>query len=270
MTSDRFSLTGKVAIVTGGTGILGSASCRALSEHGARVVVLDRDQEACRALAGELSESGNSALGLAVDIRNKSAIDEMVKKVVETFGRIDVLHNNAAWKSEDLSKFFAPFETYDLETWRDVFSVNVDGAMMMAQACGEQMIKQQSGGSIINVCSIYGISAPDQRIYEGSEYNGRPINTPGSYCASKAALVGLSQYLATYWGKDKIRVNILTPGGVESGQNQTFQDNYNRRVPLGRMASKEDLMGALVFLASDASQYVTGQNLVVDGGLTCW
>jgi NAD(P)-dependent dehydrogenase (short-subunit alcohol dehydrogenase family) len=148
--------------------------------------------------------------------------------------------------------------------------VNIDGMFLMAQAVGKQMIAQGHGGSIIQTASIYGVAAPDQRIYEGSQYLGRPINTPAVYSASKAAVIGLTRYLASYWGSQGIRVNTLTPGGVESGQNDVFSRKYSARVPLGRMARTDEMQSALLFLASDASSYVTGQNLIIDGGLTCW
>ena len=159
---------------------------------------------------------------------------------------------------------------YDLNTWNEIFSVNVAGMFLVAQAAGRQMIAQGQGGSIINTASIYGVVAPDQRIYEGSHYLGRAINTPASYSASKAAVIGLARYLAAYWAHHGIRVNVLTPGGIESGQNETFSRRYSARVPLGRMGNANELHGALLYLASGASSYVTGQNIIVDGGLACW
>lgn len=148
-------------------------------------------------------------------------------------------------------------------------SVNLDGYFFMAQAVGPRMAVRKRG-SIIQTCSIYGVVGPDQRIYEGSEYLGMPINTPAVYSASKAGVVGLTRYLATYWGKDSVRVNALTPGGVASGQNDEFNRKYAARVPLGKMADPDDMANALLYLASDASKYVTGHNLIVDGGLTAW
>jgi NAD(P)-dependent dehydrogenase (short-subunit alcohol dehydrogenase family) len=141
---------------------------------------------------------------------------------------------------------------------------------LMAQAVGIQMKKQRRGGSIIQTASAYGIMAPDQRIYEGSWYMNRRINTPAVYSTSKAAVVGLSRFLATYWAQDNIRVNTLVPGGAESGQNEEFKRRYGARVPLGRMAQPFEIVGAVLYLASDASRYVTGHSLVVDGGLNAW
>jgi len=180
------------------------------------------------------------------------------------------LHNNAASKSVDLDAFFASFEDYSPAEWRRIMGVNIDGMFFVAQAVGRQMIEQGSGGSIIQTSSIYGIRASDKRIYEGSSYMGRQISNPAVYSAYKAAVVGLTKYLAAYWADHGIRVNTLVPAGVESGQNETFKMRYSSRVPMGRMARPEEMVGALIFLASDASSYVTGQELVVDGGLSAW
>ena len=149
-------------------------------------------------------------------------------------------------------------------------AVNIDGMFLVAQPVGKHMIKHGEGGSIIQTSSIYGIMAPDQRIYEGSFYMGRSINTPAVYSTSKAAVIGLTKYLAAYWADKGIRVNTLTPGGVESGQNETFKQRYSARIPLGRMAKPDEMVSALIYLASDASIYVTGQNIIVDGGLSAW
>jgi len=179
------------------------------------------------------------------------------------------LLNNAASKGSNLDQFFTPFENYSLQTWREVMAVNIDGLFLVAQSVGNHM-KALGGGSIIQISSIYGVVAPDQRIYEGSEYNGRAINTPAVYSVSKAAVLGLTSYLSTYWADSKIRVNTLTPGGIASGQNGEFNKKYSNRVPLGRMGEAAELTGALIYLASDASSYVTGQNIIVDGGLSAW
>jgi NAD(P)-dependent dehydrogenase (short-subunit alcohol dehydrogenase family) len=209
-------------------------------------------------------------LGVACDVSDPASVGAMVGSIKTAFGHIDVLHNNAAAKSDDLAAFFAPFEDYSLEQWRKIMAVNLDGAFLVAQSIGREMVEQGAGGSIIQTASIYGAVAPDQRIYEGSEYMRRSINTPAVYSASKAGIIGLTRYLATYWASYNIRVNTLTPGGIESGQNETFVQRYSGRVPMNRMAKVTELVGALLYLASDASSYVTGQNLIVDGGLTAW
>ena len=191
-------------------------------------------------------------------------------KSLHRFGAIHVLHNNAASKSADLDAFFASTEEYSLSEWRKIMAVNVDGLFLVAQAVGRQMQKQGTGGSIIQTSSIYGLVSSDKRIYEGSFYLGRQISNPAVYSTSKAAVVGLTRYLAANWGDARIRVNALVPAGVESGQNDTFKARYSARVPLGRMAQGDEMVGALVYLASDASSYVTGHCLVVDGGLSAW
>ncbi|WP_346353463.1 SDR family oxidoreductase [Azotosporobacter soli] len=266
-----FSLQGKRAIVTGGAGILGGRFCEGLAAHGADVAVVDLDAERVVQLSAELEQRyGVRSVGITCDVTSPQAVAQMVDTVVKIWGGIDVLHNNAASKSDNLAAFFAPFEEYSLEEWRKIMSVNIDGMFLVAQAVGKQMVVQQTGGSIIQTASIYGIMAPDKRIYEGSSYLGMEINTPAVYAASKAAVVGLTKYLATYWAEHNIRVNTLTPGGVESGQNDEFKRRYSTRVPLGRMAHRDEMVGALVYLASEASSYMTGQNLIVDGGLSAW
>ena len=267
----RFDLQGKVAIVTGGAGTLGRHFCAGLAEAGATVVVADVDGAGAQKLAGELRRRyEGSALGLECDVSDPESVEAMVARVVAEYGGIDVLHNNAAGKTEDLDAFFAPFEEYTLQQWRKVMAVNLDGMFLVAQAVGKRMAERGKGGSIIQTASIYGIMAPDHRIYEGSMYLGRQINTPAAYTASKAGIIGLTRHLATYWADKGIRVNTLTPGGTESGQNEEFKRRYSSRVPLGRMAVPEEMVGALLYLASDASAYVTGQNIIVDGGLNAW
>lgn len=266
-----FDLTGKTAIITGGAGILGRHFCSGLAESGADIAVVDIREEMARELADELGDKyGRQAIGIGCDVSAPPSVQAMLERVVNKFGKIDILHNNAASKSDDLGAFFALFEDYSLEQWRAVMNVNLDGMFLVAQAVGRQMVKQGHGGSIIQTASIYGLMAPDQRIYEGAEYLGQRINTPAAYTASKAAVIGLTKHLATYWANQKIRVNTLTPGGTESGQNEEFNRRYSSRIPLGRMANATEMVGALLFLASDASSYVTGQNLIVDGGLAAW
>lgn len=267
-----FNLEKKTAIVTGGSGILGLEFCRTLAENGANVVLVDKTYEQA-SLAVDKLLTGNQVLKIIpmqCDVTNVDEVNKIVVETVGQFGSIDILHNNAATKTADLSDFFEPFETYNLNTWREVMSVNLDGMFLMAQAVGRQMLKQSSSSSIIQTSSIYGVVAPDKRIYSGSNYLGREINTPAVYAASKSAVIGLTRYLAAYWGESNIRVNSLSPGGIESGQNMTFKNLYSNRVPLGRMGRADELNSALLFLASDASSYMTGQNLIIDGGLTCW
>lgn len=262
-----FQLGGKVALVTGGAGILGRKFCAGLERAGAKVAVVDLDASVAQAIAASL---GENAAGFGCNVAEPESVRACVDAVIARFGWIDILHNNAATKSHDVRAFFAPFEDYSLDTWRDVMSVNIDGMFLMAQAVGKHMLARGQGGAVIQTASIYGLVGPDSRIYEGSDYLGGPINTPAVYAASKAAVVGLTRWLATHWAKEGIRVNCLVPGGVSSGQNSTFSRRYAERVPLGRMAEAEEIVPALLYLASNASSYVTGQVLAVDGGWTAW
>ena len=267
---NRFDLSGKVTVITGGLGILGRRFCRGFCEGGGDLAILDSKKDEDGFVKTLRSEYGARVISVQCNVSAPESVADATREVMGEFGQVDVLFNNAASKSSDLDAFFASFEDYSLEEWRKVMSVNLDGVFLMAQAFGHEMVKAGRGGSIIQTASIYGHVAPDQRIYEGSEYEGRAINTPAVYTASKAGVIGLTKYLACYWGDKNIRVNTLTPGGVESGQNEEFKKRYSARTPLGRMADADDMVGAAVYLASDASRYVTGQNIIVDGGLSCW
>ena len=260
-------LDGQVALVTGGGGILGSRFCAGLAEAGAQVAVVDLSLDAASAAAAPL---GDRAAAFACDVADPASVAACVAAVLARFGRIDVLLNNAATKTADVRNFFAPFEDYSIDTWREVMSVNIDGMFLMAQAVGKAMLAAGRGGRVIQTASIYGLVGPDSRIYEGSDYLGGPINTPAVYSASKAAVVGLTKWLATHWAPHNIRVNCLVPGGVGSGQNNVFGEKYSSRVPMGRMAQADEMVGPMLFLASDASSYVTGQVLAADGGWTAW
>ena len=261
--SDAFSLDGKVVVLSGAAGIIGAQVVKAFVEAGARVFALDRD---AGLLQERLGTSHASMITCVADVSSRDSLVQAHAVLESKWGTADALLNNAATKSEN---FFEPFETFPVNEWNDVMSVNLTGAMLCAQVFGTPMARRASG-SIVNTLSIYGIVAPDQRIYEGSEYLGRAINTPAIYAASKAGLWGLTKYLAAYWGHRGVRVNAVTPGGVFSGQNDTFVENYSRRTPLGRMAEADDMVQAMRYLTSDAAKYVTGHNLVVDGGWTAW
>ena len=266
-----FDLTGKIAVVTGGAGILGEHFCAGLVESGAKVAVVDLDQEKAMRLAKELNlRYKGEVIGVGCDVSDPASVKVMVSHVLAILGEINILHNNAAGKSDNLDAFFAPLEEYSLDQWRKIMSVNLDGMFIVAQAVGKQMVAQGKGGSIIQTASIYGVMSPDHRIYEGSFYLNRQINTPAVYTASKAGVVGLTKYLATYWADKGIRVNTLTPGGIDSGQNDEFKRRYSSRIPMNRMADVHEMVGALLYLASNASSYVTGQNIIVDGGLSVW
>ena len=273
---DLFRLDGRVAMITGGAGLLGRRYCEALVQAGGRVIVGDIDGPKAAALAREL---GEGALGLALDVADPAAVQGAVRRGVSQFGRLDILVNNAALTvrggSETLSPgdYFAPFEEYRLDVWNQALETNLTGMLLCAQAAGRQMLEQSpSGGVIVNIASTYGVVAPDPRLYEGvkSPYADTGFNTPVSYAVTKTAVLGLTRYLATYWGSKNIRVNALTPHGVFDNHDDTFVRNFVYRSPLGRMARNDEYRGALLFLVSDASSYMTGANLIVDGGWTAW
>jgi NAD(P)-dependent dehydrogenase (short-subunit alcohol dehydrogenase family) len=274
---DLFRLDGRVALVTGGAGLLGRGYCEALLQAGARVVIADLDGAQAHDLAKQLST--NDALGLQMDVSNESSVNRSIEMATNHFGRIDILVNNAALTvrggSERLqpADYFAPFEEYKREVWDQALSVNLTGMLLCAQAAGKLMLRQDPpGGVMVNISSTYGVVAPDQRLYDDvkSPYADTSFNTPVSYADTKTAVLGLTRYLATYWGSKNIRVNALTPHGVFDNHDDSFVRNFVYRSPLGRMARNDEYRGALLFLVSDASSYMTGANLIVDGGWTAW
>ncbi len=266
---DRFDLTGRTAVVTGGGGLLGCVFARALAEHGAAVAVLDVDAAAAASTVDELDAIGAQVLAVSCDVADPDAVDAAVAAVETWRGVPHVLINNAATKTDDVRAFFSDSASTDLELWRKVMAVNLDGMFLVARAFGARMVAE-GRGSIVQTASIYGMVAPDLRIYADLEFLGAPMTSPITYSASKAGVLGMTRHLAVEWAPEGVRVNTLVPGGVRSGQDERFVARYSDRVPLGRMAQPEEMTGAVVFLASDASSYVTGQAIVVDGGLTAW
>jgi 2-deoxy-D-gluconate 3-dehydrogenase len=270
----KFDLTGRVAVVTGGVGLLGAEFCRTLAEAGAAVAVVDLNGSASQAAAESLTNGGYNALALPTDITQPDSVNAAVDKIVSQFGRIDILVNSAAldpkFDPEAVNKGITPgaFEDYPLDLWKSALNVNLTGMFLMTQACVRPMIDQGKKGSIINICSTYGLNGPDQRIYvkEGKRVAFKPVY----YTVTKAGVMGFTKYLAAYYAETEIRVNALTPGGVFNNHEDYFVKNYSSKTILGRMAKKDEMNGALLFLASDASSYMTGNNLVVDGGWTAW
>ncbi len=264
---DLFSLQNKTAIVTGALGLIGKKHCEALANAGANVIVADINGEAAIAFAAQL---GDNHLGIALNVTDKASIEKLRDAVIEKYGTIDVLVNNAAindmFENPVMAKELSAFENYPLEAFQQSIDVNITGVFLCSQVLGSVMAKQENG-SIINIASTYGMVGPDQSIYR-DECGEQTFYKSAAYPVTKGAVINFTRFLASYWGHKGVRVNTLSPGGVENNQNEFFIQNYAAKTPLGRMAKANDYQGALIFLASEASAYMTGANLVVDGGWT--
>lgn len=271
---DKFNLAGKVAVVTGGAGLLGKEFCRTLAEAGASLAVVDLNAETAGKAAESLRADGFQAQAVPTDITNPDSVKALVESTLKAFGRLDILVNSAAmdpkFDPDALGKGLTPgrFEDYPLDQWNAAMNVNLTGMFLVTQACVKPMLEQGKKGSIINICSTYGLNGPDQRIYikDGKRLAYKPVY----YTVTKAGVMGFTKYLAAYYMGTEIRVNALTPGGVYNNHDESFVTNYSAKTILGRMARKDEMNGALLFLASDASTYMTGNNVVVDGGWTAW
>src|ERR1035438_924812 len=269
---ELFDLTGRVAIVTGGAGLLGYHHGAVLAAAGAHVVLLDLSAADPAMRAKELTDAhGVKCLGLAVDITNETSLKETCTLIIQKFGRIDVLINNAANnpKMEDGTATWTRLENFPLEVWDADIRVGLTGAFLCSRVFGAEMAKRKSG-VIVNVASDLAVIAPDQRLYrvEGLPEEQQPVK-PVTYSVVKTALLGLTRYLATYWSSSNIRVNAISPGGVFNGQPEVFLSKLKQLIPLERMANRDEYQGAILFLCSDASSYMTGSNLVIDGGRSC-
>ncbi len=269
---EKFDLHGRTAVVTGGAGLLGRQFSLALAQAGANVLVADLAQSAAEAHALTLREQGLRAEGTAVDVTDPNSTQAMAQAAREIFGSLDVLVNSAA-----LDPKFDPanasaqganaFEGYSLESWRQALDVNLTGMFLASQAAVQLML-EQGRGVIVNISSMYGLVGPDQRLYE--QPDGTRQFKPVYYSVTKAGVLGFTRYLATYYAGKNIRVNALTPGGVFNDHDAIFTAQYSSRTVLGRMANLDEMNAAMLFLCSDASSYMTGSNLVVDGGWTAW
>lgn len=268
---ELFDLNGRSAIVTGGAGFLGQQFCEALIEAGANVVVADIDQQIAAETAETYKKQGGEAIGLSLDVTDPASVEQLTESTLKKYGGIDILVNSAAldpkFESDSKTSHVTSFEEFPLQSWKDALDVNLTGMFLTCQAVAKVM-KEKGKGSIINICSTYGITGPDQRLYESL---GEPrLYKPVYYTVSKAGVLGLTKYIATYYEGTEIRCNALTPGGVERDHDPAFMEAYGQRTVLGRMAYPHEMKGAVVFLASEASSYMTGSNLVVDGGWTAW
>lgn len=273
MIQEKFSLKNKVAVVTGATGLLGRMHCEALASAGADVIVTDIRNKSCDEISINLSgKFGTKCAARTCDVTDRNSIEELRIFIQDNYGRLDILVNNAALNDsienpvhsvEDLK-----FENFPLELWNKSINVNLTGVFLTSQVLGRLMIINGKG-SIINIASTYGVVAPDQSVYLRPDGSRMFYKSP-VYPVTKAAVIMFTRYLAAYWGDKRIRVNALSPGGVQNFQEEYFIQKYSSRTPLGRMSVPDEYMGAIIFLASDASSYMTGANLVVDGGWTIW
>lgn len=251
-----FNLTGKTAVVTGGAGLIGSRIVAALSEFGATVIVADNNRE-----RAELLLERTGARFLHLDVASESSVEAALAEVKGTAGRLDILVNSAYPRTRNWG---VKLEDLPFESWKTNLDSHLGGYFLCCrQAAG--MMQRQGGGAIINIASIYGVVAPDFSLYDGTA-----MTMPVAYSAIKGGVIALTRHLATYYGGDGVRVNSVSPGGILDGQPESFVERYSLKTPLGRMGNPEDIAGAVVYLASDASSYVTGQNLLVDGGWTAW
>jgi NAD(P)-dependent dehydrogenase (short-subunit alcohol dehydrogenase family) len=271
---ELFDLSDRVAIVTGGAGLLGYHHASILAAAGAHTVLIDLPEAAPASRAAQVTAThGVPCIGIDADITSETSLSTARDQILKTFGRIDILINNAANnpKVEDSSEqTWSRLEHFPIEIWDSDIRVGLTGAFLCSRIFGSEMVKRGKG-VIINVSSDLSLIAPDQRLYrvDGLPEDQQPVK-PVTYSVIKAGLVGMTRYLATYWSDANIRVNAISPGGVLNNQPEVFLDRLNKLIPLGRMAERDEYQGAILFLCSDASSYMTGANLVIDGGRTCW
>ncbi len=271
--TNPFDVAGRAVIVTGGAGLLGREYGRALAAAGASVVLADVDEAGVAAIADGLGDHPGTAIGVGVDVTDEASVARLIRVTLETFGRIDGLVNNAALNPavnrSRTADFDLPFEQYSLDQWNRTLAVNLTGMFLCSRAVAPTLLAR-GRGVIVNISSTYGLVGPDQRLYEPDEPGGRRGFKPVAYSVTKSGVLGFTRYLATYWAGTGIRVNTLTPGGVLHDQPEEFVRRYSARTVLARMADSHEYSAALLFLLSDASSYMTGSNLVLDGGWTAW
>jgi len=265
-TGAMFQLNGQVAVITGAGGLLGAQHAIALSDLGAKVVLTDLTTDTCEPTARHIARDDElRAIAVPCDVTLRSSWEAVLERTMSQYGRVDILVNNAAFTTQSPSpRYDAAFSEFPLDDWHSILEVNLTGTFLGSQVIGRQMLEQHSG-SIINMASLYGVVSPNHRMYPGTG-----IHQPVAYSVSKAGVIALTRYLGTLWAAQGVRVNSITPGGVSNRHPQPFTDRYASLSPIGRMARTHEMRGALIYLASSASTYCTGHNLVVDGGWTAW
>ncbi len=259
---EKFSLDGKVIIITGACGLIGKAFCEAIAQFGAHVVAADLLQASPKSFAESLEKKhGRKMLGYDLDVVKKGSIIGLKEDVLARFSKIDGLVNAHQNKTKN---FFQPFEIYSEENWDAVVETNLKGTFLTCQIIGGWMA-EHNGGCIVNIPSTYSVVAPNQNLYKGTS-----LGCPAAYSASKGGIDALSRYLASYWANKNVRVNMITPHGVWNNHEEQFEKNFSNFSPMQRMSYNHEVAGALVYLLSDASSYVTGHNMLVEGGWTVW
>jgi NAD(P)-dependent dehydrogenase (short-subunit alcohol dehydrogenase family) len=275
-TRDAFSLTGRVAVITGGAGLLGQKHAEAVAEMGGHPILLDLNGDGAVLAAGRIETVfGVRALGLCTDITRPESISEALSVAMDTFGRVDILINNAANNpkvedADDGSAHWSRLENLPLDVWQQDLAVGLTGAFLCSQIIGSELARRGKG-VILNIASDLGVIAPDQRIYrKPGLLEEQQMAKPVTYSVVKTGLIGLTRYLATYWAGKGVRANAISPGGVYAGQEEAFVERLAGLIPMARMAHADEYKSAIVFLVSDASSYMTGANLSIDGGRSSW
>ena len=275
MLENLYRLDKKIIVVTGATGLLGRKHAEAIACYGGTPILIDLNQIEVNQLAKELNDLYNvNSIGFSIDITNEEALKNNVNQIIERFGKIDGLVNNAANnpKIENSSEVnFSRLENFSLDIWNCDIEVGLTGSFLCSKTYGYQISKNINGGSIVNISSDLGLIAPDQRLYSKMECteNQQPVK-PVTYSVVKAGIIGLTRYLATYWADKNVRCNAMCPGGVKNGQPNDFLNEVEKRIPMGRLANVDEYQGALVWMLSDASSYLNGAIIPIDGGRTVW
>jgi NAD(P)-dependent dehydrogenase (short-subunit alcohol dehydrogenase family) len=270
-----FSLSGKIVVITGAAGLLGEKHAEAIAAYGGTPVLLDLSQTKVDILAEKLNKQyKTNAIGYSIDVTSESKVELISNEVFKKFGKIDGLVNNAANNPKVESTFeknFSRLENFPLDIWEQDIAVGLTGAFLCAKYFGFIISENPDGGSIVNISSDLGVIAPDQRLYEDKSVERNLQNVkPITYSVVKSGMIGLTRYLATYWVKEGVRCNAMCPGGVENGQSEEFLSKVHDRIPMGRLAQSDEYQGTLLWMLSDASSYLNGAIISVDGGRTAW